>query len=63
MNFIQILKNDQSIQVPKIYWDYTSKEILTLDRVNGVSIRDIETLKKQNVGYSKVGQKISFSFF
>ena len=51
-------KNDQNIQVPKIYWDYTSKEILTLDRVNGVSIRDIETLKKQNVDTQKLAKNL-----
>ena len=26
--------------VPKIYWNYTTKKILTLDKVEGVSIRE-----------------------
>ena len=26
-------KNDQGFSVPKIYWNYTTKKILTLDKV------------------------------
>ena len=37
--------NDKGIKVPKIYWNYTSKKILTLDKIDGISIRDIENLK------------------
>ena len=31
-------KNDKGFNVPKIYWSYTSKKILTLDKVDGISI-------------------------
>ena len=33
-------KLDKGFNVPKIYWNYTTKKILTLDKVNGVSIRE-----------------------
>ena len=32
-------KNDAGFKVPKIYWNYTSEEVLTLDWIDGVSIR------------------------
>ena len=38
--------NDEGIIVPKIYWNYTSKRILTLDRIDGVSIREVESNSK-----------------
>ncbi len=38
-------KNDKGFNVPKIYWSYTSKKILTLDKVDGISIREYEKLK------------------
>ena len=41
-------KSDRGFNVPKIYWNYTTKKILTLDQVNGVSIR--EHLKLENMG-------------
>jgi len=35
-------KNDIGFKVPKIYWNQTSKKILCLDKVEGVSIREVE---------------------
>ena len=46
--------NDKGIKVPKIYWNYTSKRILTLDKIDGVSIREIEKLKKLNIDLRKI---------
>ena len=42
-------KNDKGFNVPKIYWNYTTKKILTLDKVNGISIREHEKLKELGV--------------
>ena len=38
-------KNDIGFNVPKIYWNQTSKKILCLDRIDGISIREVENLK------------------
>ncbi len=38
-------KNDKGFNVPEIYWNYTTKKILTLDKVDGISIREHEKLK------------------
>jgi ubiquinone biosynthesis protein len=42
-------KNDEGFNVPKIYWNYTTKKILTLDKVNGISIREHEKLSVHGV--------------
>ena len=42
-------KNDKGFNVPKIYWNYTTKKVLTLDKVDGVSIREYEKLKDLGV--------------
>ena len=42
-------KNDIGFKVPKIYWNQTSKKTLCLDRIDGVSIREIQNLKSQNI--------------
>ena len=42
-------KLDKGFNVPKIYWNYTTKKILTLDKVNGISIREHRLLKDQGV--------------
>ena len=37
-------KNDLGFNVPKIYWNFTTKKVLTLDKVEGVSIREHQKL-------------------
>ena len=50
--------NDTGIKVPKIYWNYTSKRILTLDKINGISIREVEQLKKLNIDLKKISTNL-----
>ena len=42
-------KNDKGFNVPKIYWNYTTKKVLTLDKVDGISIREHKKLKEIGV--------------
>jgi len=51
-------KNDLGFDVPKIYWNQTSKKILCLDRIDGISIRDVENLKLQNIDTKKLSKNI-----
>ena len=47
-------KNDAGFEVPKIYWDYTSENIMTLDWIDGVSIRETEELEKKSIDTKKI---------
>jgi len=51
-------KSDLGFNVPKIYWNQTSKKILCLDKINGISIREIENLKAQNIDTKKLAKNI-----
>ena len=51
-------KNDLGFNVPKIYWNQTSKKILCLDRIDGISIREVEALKLQNIDTKKLAKNI-----
>jgi len=51
-------RNDIGFKVPKIYWNQTSKRILCLDRIDGISIREIEILKSQDVDVKKLAKDI-----
>jgi len=50
--------NDVGVRVPKIYWNYTSKRVLCLDKINGISIREIENLKSLNIDTKKLAKDI-----
>ena len=54
--FYENTKNDVGFKVPKIYWNFTSKKILWLDKVNGFSIRETEKLKSLNIDSKKLAK-------
>ncbi len=51
-------KQDKGFNVPKIYWNYTTKKILTLDKVNGVSIREQVELNKQGINLKDLAENL-----
>ena len=51
-------KNDLGFNVPKIYWNYTTKKILTLDKVEGFSIREYEKLNEAGVNLKKLAENL-----
>ncbi len=51
-------KNDKGFIVPKIYWNFTTKKILTLDKVEGVSIREIEKIKDLGIDKKKLAENL-----
>ncbi len=55
-------KNDIGFNVPKIYWNYTSENVMTLDWVEGISIRETEELKKKEVNTKKLAEDIIQNF-
>ncbi len=55
-------KNDQGFIVPKIYWNYTTKKILTLDKVEGVSIREIQKINELGIDLKKLAENLIQSF-
>jgi len=51
-------ENDLGFKVPQIYWNFTGQNVLTLDWVEGVSIRETETLKNKNIDTNKIASDI-----
>jgi ubiquinone biosynthesis protein len=51
-------KQDYGFNVPKIYWNYTTKRILTLDKVEGVSIREHNKLNELGVDLKKLAENL-----
>lgn len=47
--FKKLYKNSphhRYIIIPEVYWNYTSKKILTMEYIEGISVKDIENIKK-----------------
>ena len=39
-------KNDLGIVIPKVYWEYTTKKVLTMEYVEGIKLNEAEKLKE-----------------
>ena len=60
--FYENTRNDLGFMVPKIYWNFTSKKILCLSKVDGVSIREVEKLKLLNINTNRLAKNIIQNF-
>ena len=56
--FSENTKNDSGFFVPKIYWNYTSEKVLTLDWVDGVSIRERDLINEKNIDVKNIASNI-----
>ena len=52
--FRENFKHDSRIIVPQVYWQYTTKRILTLEYLPGIKINDQETLLKEGIPIKSV---------
>ena len=51
-------KNDKGFNVPRIYWNYTSKRILTLDKVDGISIREHNKIRDLGIDSKNLAENL-----
>ncbi len=56
-------ENDEFLYVPKIYWELTRVDMLVLERVEGIPIRDREKLIDAGVDLSALADNLVTSFF
>ncbi len=55
-------KNDIGFHVPHIYWNYTNENVMTLDWIEGISIRETKTLQEKGIDTDKVASEIIQNF-
>jgi ubiquinone biosynthesis protein len=65
-------KDDPAVYIPFICWDYTTPAVLTMERVSGIKINDVEAMRKaginlrlvaENSGRFTLRQLFEFGFF
>jgi ubiquinone biosynthesis protein len=70
--FHQNFSDDPSIYIPYIYWELTTQKIITMERVSGIKINDVEAIRKaginlktvaENSGRFTLRQLFEFGFF
>lgn len=48
--------DDSALYIPKVYWDYTTQRVLTLERISGIRIDDVAALDAAGVDRRQVAQ-------
>lgn len=61
--FKKNLSKNKQIVIPTVYWDYTTRKILTLEHIDAISIKHTEELKKNNIDFKLIARRISKSIF
>ncbi|MHB8375424.1 MAG: ABC1 kinase family protein [Dehalococcoidia bacterium] len=52
----------EDIVVPKIYWEYSSRRVLTMEYIDGVKITDYEGMRRIGVDTTDVAKILVFAF-
>jgi ubiquinone biosynthesis protein len=45
-----------SLYVPEVYWDYCSKNVLVMERIYGVPIRNVDELKRKDTNMERLAE-------
>ncbi|MFQ3306859.1 MAG: ubiquinone biosynthesis protein [Candidatus Midichloriaceae bacterium] len=56
-------KNDPDIYIPKIYWNLTSKNVLTAEWIDGIKINNQKKLISENFDLKLITKKLAIIFF
>ncbi|MCL4146864.1 UNVERIFIED_CONTAM: hypothetical protein GTU68_026411 [Idotea baltica] len=49
-------KDSDLLYVPEIHWDYTRKNVLVLERISGIPIRDVEAMRAIDMDMHKLAE-------
>lgn len=70
--FGNLFKGNANIQIPRVYWDYTTEDVLTMERVYGVPIDEVALIQAKGLDVKKIAingvelffkQVFEFGFF
>lgn len=57
------LHYEERISIPKIFWQYTTRKLITIEFVPGIKITDIESLKENNIDTKDLALVLTHAYF
>ncbi len=58
----QFTKNPH-IHIPDVYWDYTTKKVLTMEYVSGTKLNDVRLLAREGYNIKKLAERLAHAVF
>ncbi|MDO0822763.1 ABC1 kinase family protein [Desulfosporosinus nitroreducens] len=56
-------KNDKLVQIPSIYWDYSTRKVLTMEFVEGLRLNQFEALEKNGYDHKVIAEQLVRALF
>jgi ubiquinone biosynthesis protein len=56
-HFARFFNGDTSVRVPKVFWDYTTPRVITLERIRGISILDLAALDRAGIDRKELAKR------
>ncbi|HWQ40694.1 MAG TPA: 2-polyprenylphenol 6-hydroxylase [Desulfosporosinus sp.] len=56
-------KNDPKIYIPSIYWEYTTRTVLTMEYVEGLKLNQFETLERKGYDRKAIAEQLVQALF
>lgn len=56
-------KDNPKVLIPKVYWEYTTAKILTMEYVEGIKLNDIEKLHQEGFDTKVIGETVVNTIF
>jgi len=50
-------RGDKTVYIPKVYWEYTSRRLLTLERIEGIPIDEVERITAAGLDRKEIAVK------
>jgi predicted unusual protein kinase regulating ubiquinone biosynthesis (AarF/ABC1/UbiB family) len=61
--FHLMFAHQENIRIPAVYWQHSTRCVLTLERVDGIKINDIEALKNAGIDPRRVADRLLDAYF
>jgi len=61
--FARIFSDDPQVRVPRVYWNYTTRRIITLEWIDAIKITDYAALEAAQISRKAVAEKLVSTYF
>ncbi|MBM3213136.1 2-polyprenylphenol 6-hydroxylase, partial [Candidatus Poribacteria bacterium] len=55
--FARNFADDEGVYIPKVYWEYTSGRVLTMELINGIKVSEVDELRKSGFDPVRIAAK------
>jgi len=65
-NACQLRRNfadSKLVYIPEVYWDYTTRNVFTMERISGIPVTDLDTLRAKGADLKVLGERGVEIFF